>query len=262
MGSKIVVIMAVCTVVATASYAQSFRGTYVVVAKEITLPPDSSGADRRLRFGDTVNVIARPTAVTFEVRVGEEHWIVQQDDLIRAADFVRNTIDTLEASAGNTVAEIILPYAYPRQHTFRVGYGAGPTIPFNSDIEVEVGLAWSIQAEVLIDDVNTHIGFGYHAFTMAYRNSFGDSGTADYRMLSMGACYSFGSVPRRLTPYVSLVVAINTEANNDMLFAPGFGMDWYVTPNAVLFGEVQPWIQFRDLDLLWIPIKFGLRCAL
>lgn len=261
MGSRIVVMLMVLVAVTTASYAQSFRGKYVVVAKEITLPPDSTGVDRRLRFGDTVNVIARPTATTFQVRVGEEHWIVQQEDLIRAVDFVGNAIDTLEASSGKNVTKI-LPYAYPRQHTFRVGYGAGPTIPFNNDIEVEVGLAWSLRAEVLIDDVNTHIGFGYHAFTMAYRNSFGDSGTAEFRMLSMGASYSFGSVPRRLTPYVSLLVAINTEGNNDMLFAPGIGMDWYVSPNAVLFGEVQPWLQFRDIDLLWMPITFGIRCAL
>lgn len=93
MGYRIVVFMAVITAVATTSYGQSFRGKFVVVAKEITLPPDSSGADRRLRFGDTVNVIARPTATTFQVRVGEEHWILQQDDLIRAADFVCNAID-------------------------------------------------------------------------------------------------------------------------------------------------------------------------
>lgn len=258
---RILLIAVVACATTTSLVAQTFRGKYVVIAREIMLPPDSSGAERRLRYGDTVNVIARPTAATFQVRVGEERWVVQQDDLLRAADFVSTAVDTLEVSVGQRIGADV-PNAYPREHTFRLSYGAGPNFPFDENIEVEVGLAWSLQAEILIDAVNTHIGFGYQAFTMAYRNSFGEDEVADHRLLSMGVLYGFGAVPRRLMPYVSLSVAIDTEFKNEMLFAPGFGVDWYVAPNAVLYSEVQPWILFRDFDLVWMPIKFGLRCAL
>lgn len=261
MAFRILLIAAVACATSTSLVAQSFRGKYVVIAREIMLPPDSTGAERRLRYGDTVNVVARPTAVTYQIRVGEEQWIVQQDDLTRAVDFTSNSIDTLDASSGSSVMAV-MPNTYPRQHTFRLSYGAGPNFPFEENIDVEVGLAWSLQAEILIDALNTHIGFGYQAFTMAYRNSFGEDGVADHRLLSMGVSFSFGSEPKRVTPYVSVLAAIDTEFENEFLFAPGFGLDWYVTPHAVIFGEIQPWVLASDFDLLWMPVKFGLRCAL
>lgn len=262
MVSKTLLFVSVLVVGTLTSTAQSFRGKYVVIAREIMLPADSTGAPQRLTYGDTVSVVARPSAEMFQIRVGEQRWVVRQDGLIRAAEFDRNIVDTLESNNGQPVPVALPANAFERLHTFRVGVGVGPCIPLQSEIDADVGLAMSVQAEVLIDRVNTHITFGYHSVAMAYRNSFGDSAEINVGYVSMGALYSFGSIPKKLTPYVSLLVAISTEYNNQFMIAPGLGLDWYVTPNAVLFSEIQPTYHFQSSEFVWMPVKFGMRLAL
>ena len=242
--------------------AQDFRGRYIVVATEITLTPsDTSSASRSLKYGDTVQVVARPTAKTFEIKVDDIAYLIRQSDVVRTSEFDRTAMPAKEVATGEQMEEAS-DSKLVREHSFRVGWGAGPVRDLSNNDFSESGLAWSGQVDVLLTEANVHALFGYQSITFVSRNSFGENIEVDVQSMSFGLSWGFGFKSVGVSPYVSLSLAICTNYGNQTILIPGFGVDWYVNRYAVIFTEVQPTLDVNPFRFLWVPLKVGVRCAL
>jgi len=252
----------ILTIASHVIQAQDFRGPHVVIAKQIKLKSiDFEKGARELVFGDTVHVVARPNALTYEIRVDSLRYKVRKDLVVRASEFDRTLTTPIDVDSAEEVG--ITPIEpYERVHTFRVGWSSGIAFPIETGSSAETGLAWTAQMDVLLNSLNTHATFAYQSLSHSELDSDNDRFETRTDAFVFGITQGFGSTPKRVSPYVSLLFGVTASPGNNILAIPGLGIDYYVTPHAVLFSELQVTVDLHELTMIYIPLRFGLRCAL
>ena len=246
--------------------AQEFRGTYRVVASSIILDSTETSEEAQtvLRFGDTVEVVSRPTSVTFEVRTGEQYFIVQQDAVVRIAQFSDDSERGPVSMARRVLREPKRQEEYVH-HTLRVRAGMGPAIPIQSTNVVSTGLLWNAQVDIHIQRSNIHAVFGYHSIQMpssdstVVTDSTAPIPSVNERILSFGMIVSVFSNRRPVNPFLGASYGIASTGTNRSYFLLHLGLDMRVSDEALVFLELTPTLSANPVALQWIPVELGFK---
>lgn len=178
-----------------------------------------------------------------------------------------------EAASQEQTAE---PESWNRDHSVRVGGSIGTFIPFDFDeynaFNRAPGLSYQICADVPLDSRNIHLVAGYEHYTVPltvegsyFEFTYGPHRPPDrteyIETVSLAINYGVLGIQSAFSPYVHLGLALVFSHSSGMLLTMGGGVDYYVTANLILFGEVLPSIQLRYFEYVWMPMRLGVKTA-
>ncbi len=200
-----------------------------------------------LSKGSLVTITGEADSGTFNARIYDRPATISKQGLLE----IKTTPSASNLStAGEEVVE---------SPGVRFSGSAGMSLPVGDIGDfVDPGFSFSLNMDIPLNKSGLYLTFGYtqSSFTSDYIST-----QIDYPSIVGGFLIALNSIKNPVVAYFDIRVGIDTEYWATAYASAGAGVDVKLSKIATLFVEILPTFTVDPIDIVWMPVRGGIRIS-